>query len=127
MTRLATFLVLVLAAPLSLWGCQDKSGGDGPSNYKPPPVEKPPPAPTVDRSCTSAADCEAVACECSCSGGEGVSLREDAVLKKDADRWYAERGCQKPTTCPKVTCPPSRVGCVGGACHVVYGPAAGGP
>ncbi|MGC4121149.1 MAG: hypothetical protein QM765_42545 [Myxococcales bacterium] len=124
MTRLAPLLVLALTA--SLCSCQQKAGSEGgeqpgPSTFKPPVVDKPPASPTVDRTCTSAADCEAVACECSCSGGEGLSLREDAVLKRDAERWYQERGCQKPTTCPKVTCPPSRVDCVGGACHVVHG------
>ncbi len=122
MARLATLLVMVTAVGLSLPACQDKASGDGPSSYKPPPVAKPPPAPAVDRSCTSAADCEAVACECTCSGGEGVGLREDAVLEKDAERWYQERGCPKPGTCAKVACPPSRVECVGGACHLVYGP-----
>jgi hypothetical protein len=121
MGRLATFVVWAMVLAVS--ACQDKAtGGEaGPSSYKPPPVEKPPPAPVVDRNCASAADCEAVACECSCSGGEGLSLREDAVLRREAERWYKERGCSKPSTCPKVTCPPSRVDCVGGACHLVYG------
>ena len=122
MRRLAT--TVVWAMVLALAGCQERGDGQGggvTGSTKPPPVEKPPPAPAVDRNCSSAADCEPVACECSCSGGEGISLREDAVLRKDAERWYKERGCSKPSSCPKVTCPPSRVDCVGGACHVVYG------
>lgn len=131
MTRLASMVAVLLLA-LPLCGCQDKAGaggvsgsggegGGGPSSFKPPVVDKAPPAPAVDRTCTTAADCEAVACECTCSGGEGLGLREDAVLRKDVDRWYKERGCSKPSGCPEAKCPPSRVDCVGGACHVVFG------
>ena len=91
----------------------------GPATVPTTPREVPRPGSPPDRSCRTAADCEAVGCECGCSGG--VSLREDAVNRADAERWYKERGCSKPTKCDPVICPPSRLDCVGGACHVVFG------
>lgn len=116
--RSPTAIALLLAASL---GCT--APGPAASEDKPGPPRVAPPAKPVmagSGACEAAADCEAVGCECACTGG-GLGLREEAVLKADVARWYEQRGCRKPGTCASAPCPPSRLACVGGACHVVYG------
>jgi hypothetical protein len=121
----------VLAVVLALVGCKEPSastpaaGGEASGTGSAPPAPTLPPVPRpvgIDRGCETAADCEAVGCECACSG-VGVSLREDVVDRKDAERWYKDRGCAKPGRCLQAACPISKVDCVGGVCHVVYGAA----
>lgn len=74
-------------------------------------------------ACRSAADCEGVGCACDCSTG-GVGRREEAVPKSAAARWYREHDCTRPERCTSVPCPESRLECLGGRCHIVYGVAA---
>ena len=133
----------VLAVMVALAGCKQPAS-PGPTTGGPPTAKggeggapKGPdiaalPRPTgIDRSCQAAADCEAVGCECGCTGG-GVALREDVVNRKDAERWYKDRGCSRPGSCGAAACPASRLDCVGGVCHAVWGgagenPAGSGP
>jgi hypothetical protein len=124
-------LALLLLAAVSLAGCPKPQVVDTPGPAKPPTAdprltEAPPRPQGIDRGCEKTADCQAVGCDCGCSGG-GVGLREDVVSLASVARWYQERGCTAPTSCNKVLCPPSRVDCVGGACHVVYGEAGASP
>ena len=121
---------LLLFAGLSLAACQKPSAAGATEAPKPPATdprltEAPPRPQGIDRGCEKAADCRAVGCACGCSGG--VGLREDVVSLASVDRWYKERGCAAPATCDKAACPPSKVDCVGGACHVVYGEAGASP
>ena len=122
-------LGLMLLAGATLAACQ-KPGpatvGPGKAPLTDPRLTEAPPLPTgIERTCTRASDCKPVGCECVCSGG-GVGLKEDVVGSLSAERWYKERGCAEPTSCNKVLCSPSRVDCVGGLCHVVYGAASEG-
>jgi hypothetical protein len=124
-------LALLVLAGASLVACQKPQAASAPEAPKPPVTdphltEAPPRPQGIDRGCEKAADCRAVGCECGCSGG-GVGLREDVVSLASVDRWYQERGCTAPTTCDKAPCPPAKVDCVGGACHVVYGEAGASP
>ncbi len=74
-------------------------------------------------ACRVATDCEAVGCVCDCSGG-GVGRRDEAVPKAAAAQWYREHDCARPGRCLPGACPASRLECLGGRCHIVYGVAA---
>lgn len=79
------------------------------------------PAARAGGSCASAGECVAVGCACGCTGG--VGLREAAVPAAEEARWYRERGCSQPSSCATAPCPPARLDCIGGSCHLVFGEA----
>ncbi|MBI5545759.1 MAG: hypothetical protein HY901_17865 [Deltaproteobacteria bacterium] len=116
-------LVVAVIALLASGGCkgsQSPSTGAGAGSVSTPATPVPPEA-QVDKACEAAADCEAVGCSCDCTGGGGLGLRDDAVPRREVERWYQVRGCSKPTSCASGACPLARVECMGGTCHVIYG------
>ncbi len=65
--------------------------------------------------CSSASDCVAVGCSCSCSGCGGFSS-DDVINRASEQQWYEEQQCEPAHVCPEVCCPPRTIQCEAGRC-----------